>query len=56
MQPHMAASLQDLTAMRTNLPVILRWLIAVWANAAGSRFENIGEVVARNSIGNQADQ
>jgi hypothetical protein len=42
----MAASSQDLSAMRTNLPVILRWLIAVWAGAAGSRLESIGEVIA----------
>jgi hypothetical protein len=42
----MATSLQDLSEMRTDFPVVLRLLIAVWAGAAGSRLESISEVIA----------
>jgi len=52
----MATSLQGLPAMRTDFPVVPRWLVAMWTDAAGCRFENIGEVIARDGVDEQSNQ
>jgi hypothetical protein len=41
--------------MRTNFPIILGWLVAMWTGIDSGRFDGVDKIIARDGVNDQSN-